>query len=143
MPSEKSSSGAEGDQASSGSEDEEDVGISKEDFLKFVDSAKKGDGIPVKDYSIKEGKTSPPKRYTSGTLILAMEDAGNLIEDEELRAQIKKSGIGTAATRSGIIDKLITNKYLNVSKSQIITPGNIGEMIYEVVNLSIPTLLNP
>ncbi len=142
IPSDKSSSGAEGDSAS-GQEDEEDVGISKEDFLKFVDSAQKGDSIAVNGYSIREGKTSPPKRYTSGTLILAMENAGNLIEDEELRAQIKKSGIGTAATRSGIIDKLITNKYLNVSKAQIITPGTLGEMIYEVVNLSIPTLLNP
>ncbi len=143
IPSEKQAGGAESDASSGGGEDEEDVGISKEDFIRFVDSAKKGDVIPVNDYSIKEGKTSPPKRYTSGTLILAMENAGNLIEDEELRAQIKKSGIGTAATRSGIIDKLINNKYLNVSKSQIITPGNIGEMIYEVVNLSIPTLLNP
>ncbi len=143
IPSEKPASGADDDTASGGAEDEEDVGISKEDFLKFVDSAKKGDVIAVNGYSIKEGKTSPPKRYTSGTLILAMENAGNLIEDEELRAQIKKSGIGTPATRSGIIDKLITNKYLNLSKSQIITPGNLGEMIYEVVNLSIPTLLNP
>ena len=125
------------------SDDSQDVGVSKEDFIKFVDSARKGDVIPVNGYDIKEGKTSPPKRYTSGTLILAMENAGNLIEDEELRAQIKKSGIGTPATRSGIIDKLITNKYLNLSKSQIITPGNLGEMIYEVVNLTIPTLLNP
>lgn len=124
-------------------DDSEDIGISREDFIKFVDSAQQGDVITVNDYSIKEGKTSPPKRYTSGTLILAMENAGNLIEDEELRAQIKKSGIGTPATRSGIIDKLITNKYLNLSKTQIITPGNLGEMIYEVVNLSIPTLLNP
>ena len=125
------------------SDDSQDVGVSKEDFIKFVDSARKGDVIPVNGYDIKEGKTSPPKRYTSGTLILAMENAGNLIDDEELRAQIKKSGIGTPATRSGIIDKLITNKYLNLSKSQIITPGNLGEMIYEVVNLTIPTLLNP
>ncbi|RKM61021.1 DNA topoisomerase III [Butyrivibrio sp. CB08] len=138
----KVEAGAEGGSSSEGN-DEEDVGISKEDFIKFVDSAKKGDVVTVNEYQIKEGKTSPPKRYTSGTLILAMENAGNLIEDEELRAQIKKSGIGTAATRSGIIDKLITNKYLNVNKSQVITPGNLGEMIYEVVNLSIPTLLNP
>ena len=143
MPQEKKASGSEEASGTDADQDEEDVGISKEEFLAFVDSAKKGDVVLVSGYDIKEGKTSPPKRYTSGTLILAMENAGNLIEDEELRAQIKKSGIGTAATRAGIIDKLITNKYLNVSKSQIITPGNIGEMIYEVVNLSIPTLLNP
>ncbi len=143
MPQEKKASGSEEASGTDADQDEEDVGISKEEFLAFVDSAKKGDVVSVSGYDIKEGKTSPPKRYTSGTLILAMENAGNLIEDEELRAQIKKSGIGTAATRAGIIDKLITNKYLNVSKSQIITPGNIGEMIYEVVNLSIPTLLNP
>ncbi len=138
MAPEKSSDGDEKAENS-----EEEVGISKEDFIKFVDSAKKGDVIEVKEYSIKEGKTSPPKRYTSGNLILAMENAGNLIEDEELRQQIRKTGIGTPATRSGIIDKLITNKYLNISKNQIITPGNLGEMIYEVVDLTIPTLLNP
>ncbi len=143
MPQEKKASGSEEASGTDADQYEEDVGISKEEFLAFVDSAKKGDVVSVSGYDIKEGKTSPPKRYSSGTLILAMENAGNLIEDEELRAQIKKSGIGTAATRAGIIDKLITNKYLNVSKSQIITPGNIGEMIYEVVNLSIPTLLNP
>ena len=123
--------------------DEEDVGISKEEFIKFVESAKKGDSISVNDFSIKEGATNPPKRYTSGDLVIAMENAGNLIEDEELREQIKKKGIGTAATRAGIVKKLIDIRYLNQSKSQIITPENLGEMIYEVVNLSVPTLLNP
>ena len=122
---------------------EEDVGISREDFIRFVSSARKGNEISVSGYSIKEGATSPPKRYTSGDLAIAMENAGNLIEDEELREQIKKKGIGTAATRAGIIQKLIDIKYLNQSKNQIITPENLGEMIYEVVNLSVPTLLNP
>lgn len=125
------------------SDDDDDAGISREDFLKFVEGAKKGDRISVKGYSIKEGKTSPPKRYTSGTLILAMENAGNLIEDEELRQQIKSTGIGTSATRAEIIKKLINIKYLNQSKKQIITPGVLGEMIYEIVDLSLPTLLNP
>lgn len=130
-------------QADNNNEDEEDVGISKEEFLAFVDNAKKGDVITVSDYSIKEGKTSPPKRFTTGSIIIAMENAGNLIEDEELRQQIKSTGIGTAATRGDIIKKLITNKYINCAKNQVITPGNLGEMIYEVVVRSIPTLLNP
>lgn len=117
---------------------------SKEEFIAFADNAKKGDVLTVNVYEIKEGKTSPPKRYTSGNLILAMENAGNLIEDEELRAQIKKSGIGTSATRGDILDKLVRIKYLNQNnKTQIITPENLGEMIYEVVKLSVPTLLNP
>ena len=118
--------------------------MSKEEFIAFVDSAKEGDEIIVKALEIKEGKTSPPKRYTSGNLILAMENAGNLIEDEELREQIKKSGIGTSATRGEIIDKLVRIKYLNQNnKTQIISPEKLGEMIYEVVNLSVPSLLNP
>ena len=118
--------------------------MSKEDFIAFVDKAKEGDEITVKGMEIKEGKTSPPKRYTSGNLILAMENAGNLIEDEELREQIKKSGIGTSATRGEIIDKLVRIKYLNQNnKTQIISPEKLGEMIYEVVNLSVPSLLNP
>ena len=124
--------------------DEEDTGISKEEFIAFIDNAKKGDEIEVKSLDIREGKTSPPKRYTSGNLILAMENAGNLIEDEELRAQIKKSGIGTSATRGEIIEKLVRIKYLNQNnKTQIISPENLGEMIYEVVKLSVPSLLNP
>lgn len=118
--------------------------MSKEEFIAFVDKAKEGDEITVKGMEIKEGKTSPPKRYTSGNLILAMENAGNLIEDEELREQIKKSGIGTSATRGEIIDKLVRIKYLNQNnKTQIISPEKLGEMIYEVVNLSVPSLLNP
>ncbi len=125
------------------SEDDDDAGISKEDFVKFVESANEGDQITVNDYQIREGKTAPPKRYTSGTLILAMENAGNLIEDEELREQIKNTGIGTSATRAEIIKKLITIKYLNQSKNQIITPGTLGEMVYEIVFMTLPTLLNP
>ena len=135
----ENSQGEAGDNAS----DEEDVGISKEDFIKFVETAHKGDSISVNGMNIREGATAPPKRYTSGDLVIAMENAGNLIEDEELREQIKKKGIGTAATRAGIIKKLIDIKYLNQSKSQIITPENLGEMIYEVVYLTVPTLLNP
>ena len=93
---------------------------------------------------IKEGETSPPKRYNSGTIILAMENAGQLIEDEELRAQIKGSGIGTSATRAEILKKLINIKYLNLNKkTQIMTPTLMGEMIYDVVNNSIRPLLDP
>ena len=93
---------------------------------------------------IKEGETSPPKRYNSGSLILAMENAGQLIEDEELRAQIKGSGIGTSATRGEILKKLFHNKYLALNKkTQIVTPTMEGEMIYDVVDHSIRSLLNP
>lgn len=123
---------------------ENDESASKEELIAFSNTAKKGDIISVNGYEIKEGKTSPPKRYTSGSLILAMENAGNLIEEEELREQIKKSGIGTSATRGEILDKLVRIKYLNQNnKTQIITPENLGEMIYEVVKLTTPSLLNP
>lgn len=100
--------------------------------------------LPVDGLQIKEGETSPPKRYNSGSIILAMENAGQLIEDEELRAQIKGSGIGTSATRAEILKKLIHIKYLALNKkTQIITPTLLGEMIYEVVDHSIKSLLNP
>ena len=93
---------------------------------------------------MKEGETSPPKRYTSGSMILAMENAGQLIEDEELRAQIKGSGIGTSATRAEILKKLVSIKYLGLNqKTQVITPSLLGEMVYEVVDHSIRQLLNP
>lgn len=105
---------------------------------------KKGAKLPVKELSIKEGETSPPKRYNSGSIILAMENAGQLIEDEELRAHIKGSGIGTSATRAEILKKLIHIKYLGLNKkTQIITPTLQGEMIYEVVYSSVRSLLNP
>ena len=94
--------------------------------------------------SIKEGETSPPKRYNSGSMILAMENAGQLIEDEELRAQIKSCGIGTSATRAEILKKLCNIKYLALNKkTQVITPTLLGEMIFDVVNCSIRQLLNP
>ena len=105
---------------------------------------KKGSALPVNGYRIKEGETSPPKRYTSGSMILAMENAGQLIEDEELRSQIKGSGIGTSATRAEILKKLVTIRYLTLNKkTQVITPTQTGEMIYDVVNASIRPLLNP
>ncbi len=105
---------------------------------------KKGMELMIREFAIKEGETSPPKRYSSGTLILAMENAGQLIEDEELRAQIKGSGIGTSATRAEIIKKLVNNKYLSLNKkTQIITPTLMGEMIHDIVAYSIRSLLNP
>ncbi|MBS6195990.1 MAG: type IA DNA topoisomerase [Clostridiales bacterium] len=113
-------------------------------FLERLQRLKKGDVLPVEAFEIKEGETSPPKRYNSGTMILAMENAGQLIEDEELRAQIKGSGIGTSATRAEILKKLVNIKYMALNKkTQIITPTQLGEMIYEVVNASIRSLLNP
>ncbi len=113
-------------------------------FFEKVKNLKKGMEVPVQSLEIKEGKTSPPKRYNSGSLILAMENAGQLIEDEELRAQIRGSGIGTSATRGEILKKLCNNKYLALNKkTQIVTPTMLGEMIYDVVDNSIRSLLNP
>lgn len=109
-----------------------------------VNALKKGMVLSVSAFEIKEGKTSPPKRYNSGSLILAMENAGQLIEDEDLRAQIKGSGIGTSATRGEILKKLFHIKYLSLNKkTQIVTPTLLGEMIYDVVEHSIRSLLNP
>lgn len=114
------------------------------DFFSVIQKLKKGDRLAVKGLAIKEGETSPPKRYNSGSMILAMENAGQLIEDEELRAQIKGSGIGTSATRAEILKKLFNIKYLSLNKkTQIITPTLMGEMIFDVVNNSIRSLLNP
>ena len=105
---------------------------------------RKGMKLPVKNAKIKEGETSPPKRYNSGSMILAMENAGQLIEDEDLRAQIKGSGIGTSATRAEILKKLVNNKYIALNKkTQIITPTLLGENIFDVVSVSIRSLLNP
>ena len=113
-------------------------------LLKSLSSLKKGDVLPIDGLEIKEGETSPPKRYNSGSMILAMENAGQLIEDEELRAQIKGAGIGTSATRAEILKKLININYLDLNKkTQIITPTLSGEMIFDVVNASIRQLLNP
>lgn len=130
--------------AGSNEDQEEDEDDQDQSFMELVMSLKKGMQLPVKGLSIKEGETSPPKRYSSGTLILAMENAGQLIEDEELRAQIKGSGIGTSATRAEILNKLVKISYLELNKkTQIITPAILGEIIYEVVNGSIRSLLNP
>ncbi len=121
-------------------EEEENDG----DLLKLIPVIKKSMEVKPTEFSLKEGKTSPPKRYTTGSMILAMENAGQLIEDEELRAQIKGAGIGTSATRAGILEKLIHIRYLGLNKkNQILTPGKLGEMIYEVVYLTMPGMLNP
>ncbi len=128
-------------------EDDDDAGTTVKDrdkLLKCVDTMKKGDKLDVVSFDIKEGKTSPPKRYNEGTMMLAMENAGNLIEDEELREQIKKTGIGTSATRGAILKKLVDIGYLNENKKTLIlTPSRLGEMVFEVVDMSVPTLLNP
>lgn len=114
------------------------------ELLEYLKTLKKGMTLELRSMEIKEGETSPPKRYTSGSMILAMENAGQLIEDEELRAQIKGSGIGTSATRAEILKKLFSIKYLSLNKkTQVITPTLLGEMIFDVVGASIRQLLNP
>ena len=113
-------------------------------LLEALQKLKKNDILAIDSLDIKEGETSPPKRYNSGSMILAMENAGQLIEDEELRSQIRGSGIGTSATRAEILKKLFTIKYLSLNKkTQVITPTLLGEMIFDVVNCSIRQLLNP
>ncbi|WP_411338250.1 DNA topoisomerase [Ruminococcus gauvreauii] len=114
------------------------------DLADILEKLKKNQILQVRGFEIKEGETAPPKRYNSGSIILAMENAGQLIEDEELRAQIKGSGIGTSATRAEILKKLVANKYMALNKkTQILTPTMLGEMIFDVVNSSIRSLLNP
>lgn len=135
----------------SGKKEEEDKKGGEEEetqcdeaFLQVLAKLKKGAQLPLSGLSVREGETSPPKRYNSGTLILTMENAGQFIEDEELRAQIKGSGIGTSATRAEILKKLVTIEYLALNKkTQTITPTLMGEMIYDVVSDSIRPLLNP
>ena len=126
-------------------EDGDDDGDSqKPEYINMISSLRKGSKLRLDSLSIKEGETVPPKRYSSGSIILAMENAGQLIEDEELRSQIKGSGIGTSATRADILKKLFAIKYLALNKkTQIITPTLFGEIVYEVVNCSISQLLNP
>ena len=115
-----------------------------ENNLEVFKNLKKGQEVEVKNYEIKDAETSPPSRYNSGSIILAMENAGKLIEDEELREQIKGAGIGTSATRGEIIKKLEKIKYIQInSKTQIVTPTKKGEVIYDVVNYSMPDMLNP
>lgn len=123
---------------------EEEKDTFDEALIALMKQIRKGTVIDLNRLEIKEGETSPPKRYNSGSLILAMENAGQLIEDEELRSQIKGSGIGTSATRAEILSKLVTKKYLKLNKkTQIITPEFLGEMVYDVVDSSIRSLLNP
>ncbi len=112
--------------------------------LEILKNLKKGQELEVQNYELKEAETSPPSRYNSGNLILAMENAGKLIEDEELREQIKGAGIGTSATRGGIIEKLERIKYMQINKkTQIVTPTQKGEIIYDIVRSSMPDMLNP
>ena len=126
-------------------EDGDDDGDSQNpEYINMISSLRKGSKLRLDSLSIKEGETVPPKRYSSGSIILAMENAGQLIEDEELRSQIKGSGIGTSATRADILKKLFAIKYLALNKkTQIITPTLFGEIVYELVNCSISQLLNP
>lgn len=124
--------------------DEDDEGKYSPELLEALGSLKRGSILSINSFDIKEGETSPPKRYTSGTLILAMENAGQLIEDEELRSHIKGSGIGTSATRDSIIEKLVNIKYIALNKkTQVVTPTLLGELIHDVVASSIKGLLNP
>lgn len=127
-------------------EEEQTVGNAKQQkkLGEILSKFKKGDEISISDFTKKEGKTTPPKRYTSGSMILAMENAGQLIEDETLREQIKGSGIGTSATRAEILKKLIAQGYIRLNKkTQALSPEKLGEMVYEIVALTIPSLLNP
>ncbi len=125
-------------------ESAKDDDASEENNLDVFKKLKKGQEIEVKNYEIKDAETSPPSRYTSGNMVLAMENAGKLIEDEELREQIKGAGIGTSATRGEIIKKLERIKYIDInSKTQIVTPTKKGEVIYDVVMNSMPDMLNP
>ena len=125
-------------------EGDDDGDSQKPEYINMISSLRKGSKLRLDSLSIKEGETVPPKRYSSGSIILAMENAGQLIEDEELRSQIKGSGIGTSATRADILKKLFAIRYLALNKkTQIITPTLFGEIVYEVVNCSISQLLNP
>lgn len=125
------------------SSDEEQT-VTDEELFEYLSKIRKGSTLDISSFDIKEGETSPPKRYNSGSLILTMENAGQFIEDEELRAQIKGAGIGTSATRAGILTKLVNIKYLALNKkTQIITPTELGEMVYETVAVSMKPMLNP
>ena len=137
----KNSDKSAGDENDS-SDKSSDNQVASEEVMEYITGLKKGMVLSCNGFEIKEGKTSSPKRYTSGSMILAMENAGQLIEDEELREQIKGSGIGTSATRDAIITKLVTNKYISLNKkTQVLTPTFLGEIIYDVVLYSINGLL--
>jgi len=134
----------DGEKPSEDKSEEEEEQANPLEVAEIISRLKKGDKIDFQEYYIKEGETSPPKRYNSGSIILAMENAGQLIEDEELRSQIKGSGIGTSATRAEILKKLVNIKYLSLNKkTQILTPTLKGELVNDVVTNSIPSLLNP
>lgn len=131
-------------QKTDGDNSEKDKEALDESFINLIMKLKKGDILKAGEYEIKEGETSPPKRYTSGSIILTMENAGQFIEDEELRSQIKGSGIGTSATRAEILKKLVHIEYLSLNKkNQVLSPTLMGEMIYDVVTASIKPLLDP
>ena len=115
-----------------------------EDNLEILKTLKKNEKLAVNNFELKDAETSPPTRYNSGNIILAMRSAGKLIEDEELREQIKGDGIGTAATRGEIIKKLVRIQYIQINdKTKVITPTIKGEAIYDVINSSMPDMLNP
>ncbi len=140
---ENTAGGKEKSGKDSGESEETEIKCDGE-FMKLLGTLKKGDKLAVDSYEIREGETSPPKRYTSGSIILTMENAGQFIEDEELRSQIKGSGIGTSATRAEILKKLVNIEYLALNKkTQVLTPTLMGEMIYDVVGSSIRALLDP
>ncbi len=133
-----------GNPESDGDSEKNRKDLENPEFLKMLAGLRKGSRLGLEGFEIKEGETSPPKRYTSGSMILAMENAGQLIEDEELRAQIKGSGIGTSATRAEILKKLVNIKYLALNaKTQVIAPTLLGEIVFEVVLASMKQLLNP
>lgn len=116
----------------------------KQNDLEILKNLKKGQEVEIRNFELKEAETSPPTRYNSGSIILAMENAGKLIEEEELREQIKGAGIGTSATRAEIMKKLEKIKYIEINtKTQIITPTKKGELIYDIVYQSMPDMLNP
>ena len=141
---EETASQGEEKEAEGTQENPEEEELDNANLREVIDQVKKGANITYTTLGIKEGETSPPKRYTSGSMILAMENAGNLIEDEELREQIKGNGIGTSATRAEIISKLERDKYIQLNKkTQVITPTLLGEMIYDVIDASIQNLLSP
>lgn len=140
----KDAEGTDEDDSKKSGDGEESEIKCDEEMTKLLLALKKGDKLEASGYEIKEGETTPPKRYTSGSIILTMENAGQFIEDEELRAQIKGSGIGTSATRAEILKKLVNIEYLALNKkTQVLTPTLMGEMIYDVVSGSIKALLDP
>ena len=129
---------------SASKEGEKEEERANKNFMKWLEKIKERDTLSIKELVIKEGETTPPKRYNSGSLILAMENAGQFIEDEQLREQIKGSGIGTSATRAEILKKLVTIQYFSLNKkTQIMKPTQLGEIIYDVVDQSIKPMLNP